>query len=352
MPIQGDLFEGLETDKPSAGAKDLAPSRELWLSAPAMAYQQWALYVATGQDECAYSDRTIRQYGAMFGAFCRYLAEHRSTVLSVGADGLSTFLMSVAGRDPGEPGLQKAAHNEWRPAQGSTLRRYTNLIDDVMNHLVKRGYRRENPVLDASRLIAGHYGGSRMVCMPSDLDGRLREHLLEKMPSETWSDRRTRALLLLLTGAGLTPAQAAPAQLDQFVFDDVVPSFDCPASRGTDGYRVPLAGFCVEPLREWVAQRRREVDPESAEPALAFPSRYGKPLSNVSVYNQVAAALREINFHGDDMGPRVLRTTYARRQLLAGATVSEVARLLGVSNPRTVEKLVRVTPTYTGYIPV
>ncbi|WP_321935594.1 tyrosine-type recombinase/integrase [Paraburkholderia sp. J8-2] len=352
MPIQGDLFEELETETPSKSAKDLAPSREFWLSAPSMAFQQWALYVATMEKKYSYSDRSIRQFQAMFGAFCRYLAEHRSTVLSVGVDGLASFLMSVSGRDQGEPGLRKQEESPWLPAQRRTLKRYTNLINAVMDHLVMRGYRRENPVKDASDLIKGRNVSSRVVCMPAQLDGRLHEYLLGEMPTATWQDRRTRALLLLLSGAGLTASQAAHARLDQFLFNDVVPSFDCPAVRGADAYRVALSGFCVEPLREWVAERKRCVGPSRGDPTLAFPSRSGKPLGNVSVYNQVSEALREINFHGDDMGPRVLRTTYARRLLLSGATVSEVAGFLGLKTARSVEKLVRVTPTYTGFVPV
>lgn len=188
--------------------------------------------------------------------------------------------------------------------------------------------------------------------MPTEIDARLQSYLLGEMDVRNWAGRRTRALLLLLAGGGVTASQAGGARLDQFVFNDVVPSFDCSPENGQDGYRAALAPFCVEPLREWVNERRKGVGPRNAQPDVVFPGRNGQALSGVSVYKSVREVLREIGFHGDDMGPRVLRTTYARRQLLAGATVDEVAGLLGIQNTRMVERLVRVTPTHTGFIPV
>jgi hypothetical protein len=53
----------------------------------------------------------------------------------------------------------------------------------------------------------------------------------------------------------------------------------------------------------------------------------------------VREALEAIEFHAPDMSPRVLRNTYARRQLIAGRSNQDVSRLLGLASERTVVRL-------------
>ena len=181
MAQQGLLFEDLDSVL-EPDLADLAPSRDQWLRVPALAFQMWVLHVATSDGKSAYSDQTIRQYQSMFNTFARYIAEHHTTVLSVGADVLHDFLMSLQGRDPSEPGVaddDKPART--RPAYRSTIKRHYDLIDDVMNHLVARGYRKANPVLEATRMLRGRQSAPRIVCLPAEVDGRLQSYLLNEM---------------------------------------------------------------------------------------------------------------------------------------------------------------------------
>lgn len=52
----------------------------------------------------------------------------------------------------------------------------------------------------------------------------------------------------------------------------------------------------------------------------------------------VREALEAIEFHATDMSPRVLRNTYARRQLIAERINEDVSRLLGLASQRTVTR--------------
>jgi hypothetical protein len=58
----------------------------------------------------------------------------------------------------------------------------------------------------------------------------------------------------------------------------------------------------------------------------------------------VREALETIGFRAPDMSPRVLRNTYARRQLLAGRSNEDVSRLLGHVSQRTVIRLRATLP--------
>ncbi|MGF6780298.1 hypothetical protein P3T21_005527 [Paraburkholderia sp. GAS334] len=53
----------------------------------------------------------------------------------------------------------------------------------------------------------------------------------------------------------------------------------------------------------------------------------------------VREALEAVDFRAPDMSPRILRNTYARRQLLSGRSNEDVSRLLGLVSQRTMVRL-------------
>ncbi|ARF90934.1 putative phage integrase family protein [Burkholderia cenocepacia] len=58
----------------------------------------------------------------------------------------------------------------------------------------------------------------------------------------------------------------------------------------------------------------------------------------------VRDALNAIAFRAADMSPRVLRNTYARRQLLAGHAHADVTAMLGLASMRTVTRIRQTLP--------
>ena len=98
--------------------------------------------------------------------------------------------------------------------------------------------------------------------------------------------------------------------------------------------------FALPALDRW--QFARAAD---GADALLFPSpRGGKSMNDMFLGLVVREALETIGFRAPDMSPRVLRNTYARRQLLAGRSNDDVSRLLGLVSQRTVIRLRSTLP--------
>ena len=323
------------------------------MRAPADAFDHWVhnIYRPEGPKN-GYSVLSIRQFSSTFGRFCDFMEGRGVHILRIDAAGVSDFLGNMPGRHPGEPGRGAPPA---RHARASTFYRYDMLLSDVMDHLVARQYRKHNPMFIATRNAARGPAEGRLVFLPAQVDERLQQYLLEEMPTDTWEQRRSRALMLFILGSGVIASEAGGALMKEFAFNDVAPGYDVPAGPSRPAYRALLSPFCVQPLREWLDERRHATETGSEEDCagspLAFPKRDGSRASAVTVYLIVRGALRAIDFPGDDMGARVLRTTYARRQILAGATVPQVMAAIGVRNEKSLFKLLRLTPTHTGFIP-
>ncbi|MGC2040296.1 hypothetical protein [Paraburkholderia caledonica] len=63
------------------------------------------------------------------------------------------------------------------------------------------------------------------------------------------------------------------------------------------------------------------------------------PINDVPLDAIVREALEAIGFAAPDMSPRVLRNTFARRQLLSGRTNEQTSALLGLASQRTVTRI-------------
>jgi len=64
-----------------------------------------------------------------------------------------------------------------------------------------------------------------------------------------------------------------------------------------------------------------------------------RPINDVLLGAIVRDALDTIGFVAADMSPRVLRNTFARRQLLSGRTNEQTSALLGLASHRTVTRI-------------
>jgi site-specific recombinase XerD len=65
----------------------------------------------------------------------------------------------------------------------------------------------------------------------------------------------------------------------------------------------------------------------------------GKPMKPDTMLKCVRLALRRADLSAADESPRLLRNTYARRQIIAGKTNEQVSDLMGLSSHRTATRL-------------
>jgi integrase/recombinase XerD len=362
--FQGQLFEDEYVLPVEDYFRAPMPAREEWIYKPALAFHKWVTYVATPDGDRPYSLVSVRQFKAMFGAFWHYLlgtaAKHN--VLTIGEDGIAEFLDRLEGRDPAgrertsdlvdailperEGPIEQRKH---LTAKVTTKVRYVRLLDELMQDLVLARYRINNPMRQAARVVKGSDVETEVVFMNEGDDKQLQQYLLESYDLSNWERRRQQAMLLFLLGSGVNVAQATSATLDDFVFNDVIPAFDVVKEREADGervpmYRVPISKFCVPVVRAWIDERRAFLESPECEHShgcqLAFPrEEQGKDLSSVIVYIRTQECLEHIGFKGKEMGPRVLRNTLIRRQLLAGLPDEAIMKMCGLKTDKTLQKI-------------
>jgi len=367
--FQGQLFEDQDKLPVEDYFRAPMPAREEWIFKPAFAFEKWVTHVATPDGDRPYSEVSGREYKAMFGAFWRHLlgTAEKHNVLTIGEAGIAEFLDRLEGREPaGHRRMRKKANAE--PAEPvkilapernlrakvTTKVRHVRLLDKLMQDLVLAKYRLNNPMRQAARVVKGRDVETEVVFMNEGDDKQLQQYLLESYNLSSWERRRQQAMLLFMVGSGVNVAQATSAMLDDFVFNDVVPAFDVVKERDADGervpvYRVPISKFCVPVVRAWIEERRAFLDSaacgHSRGCSLAFPrEEQGEALSSAIVYIHTQECLEHIGFTGKEMGPRVLRNTFIRRQLLAGLPDEAIMAMCGLKTDKTLQKIRARTP--------
>ena len=356
MPRDQLLNERELGRKEEAEAPPDTLTRADWLYKSDAAFQCWVATFSRREGKVS-APNSLKMYKAMFGAFRRYLVEREESVLTIGLNGIKDFLDSREGCDRKAPITDSSKNRRTemvaRALQPSTKWRYASLLDKLMDHLVGRGYRQTNPVHMYFRALKGHGAKPAIVFLSEPVEKLLQDYLLHRSDTLTWVHRRRRAMLLFMLGTGVNSAQATAACVDDFdvnvrpiLFQIYKPN--APEDFRFLQYQVPLSIFCSEQICTWLDERRAYLDSpgclDHAGSRLAFPrAESGGRLSGMGLYSHVNACLREIGFDGRDMGPRVLRYTFIRRQLLNGLADEALMFMCGLKTDKTLRRIERLT---------
>ncbi|AQV99412.1 integrase (plasmid) [Cupriavidus necator] len=291
----------------------------LWHTNPTAAYADWQAREAAGADRRPFSARSIVQHRAMFEHFRRHLLERGATLASFGPEHIAALWHTRAG----------ARHGV------ATRMRYLKLLDRLCRHLVAIGVRQTNPAAPLVREAHWPEGEPEPIFLPEAADACLQAWV-HPAPADDLSQLRSRAIVALFLGTGITVAEGCAAMVGDLHPEAAPPYLRVPAHGARDTRTVHLAPFAVPILAAW--QQRRATLPIAGDLIFSMQTT-GQAMTVKTLGVIVRAALEAIDFSAADMSPRILRNTFCRRQLLAGHARDDVSAMLGLASPRTCDRI-------------
>ncbi|AOK06380.1 tyrosine-type recombinase/integrase [Burkholderia sp. AU28942] len=289
-----------------------------WTHDPVGAFRAWQETAATGAGRRPFAPRSVVQHVAMFERFLHHLVSQRVSLATFGPDHVATFLAELERRCT--PGT-------------STRMRYAKLIERLSRHLVETGVRTSHPAGRTTRDLAWPDGEPEPGYLSADADAALQRHV-QPRPDDTPAACRNRAIIALLLGSGITSAEIRVLTRDALDLDARPPTLAVPRNRARPARMITLASFAWAPLAAW-----RAISAEGPASALLFPAPRGGAMNDMFLLLVVREALAAIDVHATELSPRVLRNTYARRQLLDGHSHADVTAMLGLASSRTVTRI-------------
>lgn len=228
---------------------------------------------------------------------------HRLDVKACDAASLTAFVGQLAGR--------------YRP---STVQIAVNGLRAFFRYLRfagLRGDRLEDAVPSVPR--------PRFATLPRHLDERTLRRLLASLRRSTPCERRDRAMILCLARLGLRAGEVARIRLDDVDWRSGILTI---RTRKTGrGARLPLPADVACAL---VAYLRRGRPPTAARSMFVLHHlRVGAPAEAGTVCDAVREALDRAGIRAPIHGPYVLRHTFATHLLRRGASLKEIADMLG-----------------------
>jgi len=291
-----------------------------WLSEPNTAYENWQRTEAAGADRRPFAEQSIVQHQAMFARFLRYLSAHGKTVATYGLDDIDAFFVELAGD----------------VTEGTTTRlRYLKLIDRLTRHLVAMEIRKDNPA--ATMLVGVSWPEDEPTpVFLSEINDRRLQAACVVPPDATFKQLRDIAVISVFLGSGITAGECRSLRMEDIDVDGIRPDVYVQKQGPRIARRVPLDDFALDVVREYGHTRASLGDGSGF---FFIATATGKPMKDDTLGKCVKSALAALGITAGDMSPRLLRNTYGRRHICAGATNEQVSNLLGLSSHRTAARL-------------
>jgi integrase/recombinase XerC len=210
----------------------------------------------------------------------------------------------------------------------STLARKISALRAFFGFLVKRSRMMKNPaaVLNPPRVRRS---------LPRFLTADEAIALVEQPMGDGPRDRRNRAIVELLYGAGLRVSEAASLSLEDL---DLRVRTVRVMGKGSKERLVPIGEKTAETLGAWI-RCRRLLSPRTDA---LFVNREGQRLSARSMQTIVRKLSLRIGTRGG-ISPHALRHSYATHLLDSGAGLREIQELLGHASLKTTQKYTHVS---------
>lgn len=273
--------------------------------------------------EPGYSESTKMAYGSDLRVFLNYLNESLDRPPKL--DDLHTQRVAL-----------------FLESERDNGRRYSTLVRRLATLRRFITYLQEEDVLHKSTLDSNHELIGEAIAnvaptrSPSTLSATQVNRLWATIEtSQRLRARRDQAILTLLLETGLSVGTLVSLNLsDLDLRNDLL---RLTTDNGSEAW-LPL-DTAIEPLRRYLDEGRRDLNPQPEESAL-FISQMGGRISRQGIW-QILRYWGKLVEPPIDLSPRVVRHTAALRMARRGRPLDEIQTLLGHSNPLSTQALLR-----------
>lgn len=243
------------------------------------------------------------------GRYVRLFIEH------VGGDG--DWVDVKAFTAPDVIGFIESLVGRYRP---TTIRHVTSALRSFFRFLRVEGLRDDR--LDDAVPGVVH---RRLAGLPRHLDGGQLERFIEGLGRSTPCGLRDRAMILCIARLGLRASEVVRLHLEDIDWRAAV--LHVPTRKTGRGALLPLVADVGEAIVEYIEDGRPPTT--SRHIFVLHHLRVGEPASQQTVSDAVGVALDKAGVEAPIRGPNLLRHTLATRLVRSGASLKEVADLLG-----------------------
>ena len=165
----------------------------------------------------------------------------------------------------------------------------------------------------------------RLVGLPRHIEAAQLERLLSTLDGSTPTTKRDRAMILCVARLGLRCGEVVRICLDDIDWRAAV--LHVRSRKTGHGASLPIPPDVGAAIIDYLQHGRPRTD--SRHVFVLHHLRIGEPASPHTLYDAVSIALEVAGVEAPTRGPNLLRHTLATRLIRSGASLSEIADLLG-----------------------
>jgi integrase/recombinase XerD len=168
--------------------------------------------------------------------------------------------------------------------------------------------------------------------IPTQLTREEMDRLLS-YPAKTFEELRTVTMIELLYAAGLRVSELISLQLENVNLEE---GWVLAFGKGGKQRFVPIHPSACERIKNYLSAREAKFAAKSTVGSELFLNKFGKKLSRVSVWKELADFGRKANI-SQPLHPHLFRHTFASHLLQGGADLRSLQEMLGHANVTTTQ---------------
>jgi len=165
----------------------------------------------------------------------------------------------------------------------------------------------------------------RLSTIPRFIEATQLEHFIASIDPSTPCARRNRAMVLCIARLGLRASELVRIRLEDIDWRGAV--LHIPTRKTGRGAKLPLLPDVGEAVADYITNERPKT--RCRQVFVLHQGRIGEPASLRTVSDSIASVMKKAGVVSSTHGPNLLRHTLATRLIRSGASLKEVADLMG-----------------------